>query len=115
MKTSHILIGAAIVGTGAFLLWKSKQKPATKSYVGNGSSDGAVGKRQRMTGGNLPAQDSKFSFAESKIADSGWVRADGQESGQFFNLKDSRWVRYDAVGAGNFFTVKDKGWVLGKN
>ncbi|MBM3201796.1 MAG: hypothetical protein FJZ56_05255 [Chlamydiae bacterium] len=123
-KNIKLLLGIALLGTGAYMLFI--QKKQKKSYSGE------VGRRMRMTGHKMNAsglkglkikRQDRRSFVPDQLPvyDSGWQGADGgfkatkdekvfkdYAGGSVFNSGDTK--IFSADGTGNFFKPKDSGF-----
>jgi len=118
-KNTKLLLGIALVGTGAYMLWFQNQKKM--SYVGN-----PVGRRMRMAGkmnaSGLKGLKMKTFVPNQQLPvhDSGWQGADGgfkatKEENVFKGYAGSGFTSdnskiFSADGTGKFFKPKDSGW-----
>jgi len=128
-KNTKLLLGIALVGAGAYMLWFKNQKKM--SYIGN-----PVGRRMRMSGGKMNASGLKGlkmkTFVPNQqlpVHDSGWQGADGgfkatkeenvfkgyagtgftSDNTKIFSADGSEKI-FSADGTGKFFKPHDSGW-----
>jgi hypothetical protein len=84
-KNTKIALGLAVVGVGAYLIWKQTQKPAATaaSFVGN---------RQRLMSGMRNIVDNQTNVARPSSFNADGTVGLGKGS-KFFNVNDSGWLR----------------------
>lgn len=100
-KNTKIALGIAVIGVGAYLIYKNK--PATpasfngrrRAYTGN-----IMGNRQRMmSGAKRNIVDNQTDVARPSTFNASGTVGQGK-GGKFFKVQDSGWLRADGFAKG---------------
>jgi hypothetical protein len=86
-KNTKIALGLAVVGVGAYLIYKQTQKPVTTANY-----SGVVGNRQRLMSGMRNIVDNQTDVARPSTFNANGTVGQGKGS-EFFNVNDSGWLR----------------------
>lgn len=86
-KNTKLALGIAVVGVGAYLIWKQTQKPSPSA-----SFSGRVGNRQALMSGKRNIVDNQTAVARPSSFNANGTVGQGK-GGRFFKVNDSGWLR----------------------